>query len=353
MLPLTATVPTALETLPRARGALDVFQPDGDGTVAIGGWVLHPGLSLDRATVLVDGEAVASGPLSRRDDLAGLWPHLPATERSGYFVRGPLPPPRGPVRTIIVVGQSGERNLTIFRAQQRTTTQSPALPVPDGDLLQRVTGNRDPAAYVQIGLDAALDLLRAIDRHRSLKSTRRLLDWGCGPGRVSAPIVGLCPDIDLQGCDLDVEAIAWCNRHLRAGAFHVTRPYPPLPFADSSFDAIVAVSVMSHLDWPVQRRWLAEMRRLLRPGGVFAASVHGPFAAAFFPLEHARLADRGFVADAADRSLRGIAPRGYYRSVFQTPEFTRRRWTESLEVVEYHEAGLAGFQDLVVARRPD
>jgi SAM-dependent methyltransferase len=109
---------------------------------------------------------------------------------------------------------------------------------------------------------------------------------------------------------------------------------------------------MTHLDWPVQKKWLAEIRRLLRPGGVFAASVHGWFAAAFFPGARDRLRERhGFFADDRDKSLDGIAPRGYYRSAFQTEAFTRTRWSEELPVVDYGAAGLAGFQDLVVARR--
>lgn len=348
--------------LPRARGALDVLVPASDGSVTLGGWIGHPDHTLDGATAWIDDVKIGACSLVRREDLVAIWPHVPATHCSGFTIRGALPSTLAAVdggapHVITIVGTRGGKPVVNFRTHRRVPAPEGAgqraVPVPDPDLLQRVTGNRDALAYAQIGLDAACDLLAAIDQHLAPAAPPlRILDWGCGPGRIAAQLMQLRPDAAITGCDLDAEAIAWCNTHLRAGAFHVTAPFPPLPFADSSFDAVVAVSVMTHLDWPVQKKWLGEIRRLLRPGGIFAASVHGPFAAAFFPGERERLAARGgFMAEARDKSLRGIAPRGYYRSTFQTPEFTRARWAEELAVVDYLEAGLAGFQDLVVARR--
>jgi SAM-dependent methyltransferase len=337
--------------LPRARGALDHFARGDDGAMMLlRGWLGHPEHALDGAIVHVDGSEFGRCTLTRREDLANIWPHVPTTHRSGFEVRGVAPPSSGTnaVRTITIEGTSAGRAVVAFRTHRRAAEHNLATPHPD--LLQRVTNNRDPAAFAQIGLDAAMDLLREIEVHRELIKVHRVLDWGCGPGRVAVQLANLVPQIEIVGCDLDAEAVAWCNQHLRAGAFHVTNPFPPLPFPDQSFDAIVAVSVMSHLDWPVQRRWLAEIRRVLRPGGIFAASVHGPFAAAFFPGQRERLLASGFIADEADKNLKGIAPRGYYRAAFQTPTFTREHWSKHLAVVAHHAAGLAGFQDLVICR---
>jgi SAM-dependent methyltransferase len=44
---------------------------------------------------------------------------------------------------------------------------------------------------------------------------------------------------------------------------------------DFSGRLIYALSVFSHLDEPLQRAWLAEFRRLLRPGGLLVLSVLG------------------------------------------------------------------------------
>jgi SAM-dependent methyltransferase len=148
-----------------------------------------------------------------------------------------------------------------------------------------------------------------------------------------------------------VEAVEWCNRNIAPGAFHSTSPYPPLPYRNETFDAVLGCSVMTHLARPIQHLWLAEIRRVLRPGGVLAASVHGRFAAAFVAGVTARLDHVGIIDEIVDGSLAGIAPDGYYRSVFQTPEFTRREWAEQFHLASYDEGGLAGFQDLVVCRR--
>lgn len=50
---------------------------------------------------------------------------------------------------------------------------------------------------------------------------------------------------------------------------------PPTPYVSESFDLVYALSVFSDLDEHLQRDWLAEFRRLLRPGGLLVLSVLG------------------------------------------------------------------------------
>jgi len=66
--------------------------------------------------------------------------------------------------------------------------------------------------------------------------------------------------------DVDRGAIAWCSRHL-PGDFRAIGPKPPLSDLPGSYDRICAVSVLTHMDEPAQRVWIAELRRLLRVGG--------------------------------------------------------------------------------------
>ena len=80
--------------------------------------------------------------------------------------------------------------------------------------------------------------------------------------------------------------------------------------------------------------------------------MHGSFAANLTPRVLDRLARAGILDEALDPARDGVAPRGYYRAVSQTPAFTRERWGRECEVVDYIEGGLSALHDLVVLRRP-
>ena len=55
---------------------------------------------------------------------------------------------------------------------------------------------------------------------------------------------------------------------------HMSNVDPPLPFEDSSFDLIWAISVWTHLT-DNALPWLAEMHRILKPGGLFIPTYMG------------------------------------------------------------------------------
>jgi SAM-dependent methyltransferase len=52
---------------------------------------------------------------------------------------------------------------------------------------------------------------------------------------------------------------------------------PPALLDSNTFDLIYAFSVLTHLSVDLQKEWLAEFRRLLRPGGILIFSTHGEF----------------------------------------------------------------------------
>jgi SAM-dependent methyltransferase len=195
----------------------------------------------------------------------------------------------------------------------------------------------------------------------------RILDWGCGCGRVSHYLLTRLPEAQVVGCDIDEQAIAWCRAHLGAGFVRVD-PMPPTPFAAGSVDLVIACSVVTHLGAAVQEAWWGEMRRLLAPGGYFLASTHGEYAFQLAQRGGAGGKPRslwqrlggsgpavrrlsGLVDAAHDPALDGIAPPGYYRGVFQSRAHTLEVCARWFEVVDYVERGLNGHQDLVVLRR--
>ncbi len=96
----------------------------------------------------------------------------------------------------------------------------------------------------------------------------RLLDIGCGVGAVLGVITSAIPGLELAGIDLADAQIATAREHLAAlGARCDLRvgDATKLPWPDGSFDHVYMMWFLEHVEDP--RPFLAEARRVLRPGG--------------------------------------------------------------------------------------
>ena len=104
---------------------------------------------------------------------------------------------------------------------------------------------------------------------------RTILDAGCGSGPLAAELVAR--GADVVGFDGSPAMIDLARRRLgEAVPLTVHDLAEPLPYDDETFDDVVASLVLHHLeDWD---RPLAEIRRVLKPGGRLIASVNHPFA---------------------------------------------------------------------------
>ncbi|WP_156756145.1 class I SAM-dependent methyltransferase [Actinokineospora pegani] len=105
---------------------------------------------------------------------------------------------------------------------------------------------------------------------------RRVLDAGCGSGSLSAALRDR--GAVVTGIDASAAMLALARRRLGVdAALHVGDLNGRLPFADGAFDDVVASLVLHYLrDWGPA---LAELRRVLKPGGRLIASVDHPFVA--------------------------------------------------------------------------
>lgn len=105
---------------------------------------------------------------------------------------------------------------------------------------------------------------------------RRILDAGCGSGPLSAALRDR--GALVTGIDASARMLALARRRLGDDVpLHLGDLSDRLPFADGAFDAVVASLVLHYLeDWGPT---LAELRRVLRPGGRLIASVDHPFVA--------------------------------------------------------------------------
>lgn len=98
-----------------------------------------------------------------------------------------------------------------------------------------------------------------------LATRAKVLDLGCGYGRMGKIIASERPDIQLIGQDL---AITYCRMFADSCGPCVLADATAPPFFTQSFDGVIAVTSLMYVPLPVLGQTLIGLRSLLRPGGV-------------------------------------------------------------------------------------
>lgn len=97
---------------------------------------------------------------------------------------------------------------------------------------------------------------------------KRVLEVGCGHGGGASYLMRTLHPASYTGLDLNRTAVAFCRkRHDLPGLDFVYGNAEKLPFPDQSFDAVI--NLESSAAYPHFCRFLAEVARVLRPGGHF------------------------------------------------------------------------------------
>ena len=119
-----------------------------------------------------------------------------------------------------------------------------------------------------------------------LQPQERVLDVGCGTGRVAAPLTAHLDERgSYEGFDNSAERIEWCNERIAplhpsfrfqavdvfSSVYHRKGAIKPeeftFPYDDGEFDVVLLFSVFTHIRGAGVARYLQEIGRVLKPGG--------------------------------------------------------------------------------------
>lgn len=231
--------------------------------------------------------------------------------------------------------------------------------LPDAANIARVAGPVSVENFLLHGASwyVKLEQLAAALLPGGLAGCQRIVDWGCGCGRIArhAPQEHRA---QFVGFDIDPVNIAWCREHVQGIRFEHCSIDPPLPLEDDSVDILFAHSVLTHLGERHQNRWLAEVRRVLRPGGLAFLTVLAELSwyERFYPHGRtpeaiAEYLEKGFVDHGWQQDV-GVdfdCP-GAYVQVSHGLGYVRSQWSRLFEIVDWID-GFADLQTLVIVRK--
>jgi SAM-dependent methyltransferase len=151
------------------------------------------------------------------------------------------------------------------------------LPIPPPNLLHRIgpMGEKDAVGTYENSGHLHRRLLENVLPADWEWDGKRVLDFGCGSGRVLRQFAPESERAEFWGCDLDRPSLDWLEAHF-SPSFHIfeSAEEPGLPQADGYFDLIYAFSVYTHFtdNWA---GWLLEHHRVLADGGLLFATFLG------------------------------------------------------------------------------
>jgi ubiquinone/menaquinone biosynthesis C-methylase UbiE len=179
--------------------------------------------------------------------------------------------------------------------------------------------------YYTGSIDTVNWLIKHFSKYIELKD-KKILDWGCGPGRV----IRHFPSILGNGCefyatDYNEKSIEWCSRNLQGIQFNNNTIEAKLPYSDNYFDVIYGISIFTHLSEGMHYRWYNELLRILKKGGILFVTTQGDnFKSKLLPFELAKYNQGQLVVRESKkeghRTFAAFQPKAFMLNLFKNVE---------------------------------
>ena len=177
-----------------------------------------------------------------------------------------------------------------------------------------------------------------------------ILDFGCGSGRTLRWITRLAPEARLFGTDIDAEAIAWIAAHLPyvTASVNGREGPPPLPRRKLRPD-LRDLSVHPY-GRGASVLLVEELCRVMRPGGLLLASLHGHDLWKDLSPEAVAVLRQEGVFVAKTRLWDGVFPE-WYQNTYHSVKYVRDNFGKYFEFMNYLPLALDGNHDVVILKK--
>lgn len=329
---------------------------DGDSLV-ITGWALPPRGTTGQPAILCNGLKSSSIDWSDSPTVRDAFPKWPGNDRAGFSARWDNI--GSPDFLVIEVKGADGNPLAKKHSFVFPTKGKDFIVTPPADVMEGI-GSLDTHGFIQTGATLAFHFNRVLREAtgNGFDKFDAVLDWGCGSGRVIQHLKHdyVRADAFLAGLDVDPTAILWCGKTVAGIDFGNCELSPPTKFANNSFDVVYAYSVLTHLRADDAAKWVAEVRRILKPGGYFLFTTLGNDALRWLhPNGNAEiessLAKTGIWDLAKNTNIdRVIEDQEYYRNTWVTDDYVKKQWGSALNYL-HTEKCFHFYQDIWVFQK--
>jgi len=216
------------------------------------------------------------------------------------------------------------------KLNQAFLKENPEVILPP-DYLIFETFHLDYKSYFFGGQKSAKSIIEQVKPFISLEN-KRILDWGCGPGRIIRHMPALLPNCDIHGVDYNETNLNWCIENIPEVKFTKNEINPPLEYPPAQFDFIYGISIFTHLSAENHSAWIAELARVAKKGAILLLTSHGPIFKRILTEEEIKIYDSDQIV------TRGNAVEGHrVYAAFHPPVYFKALLENCFEVLKYTE----------------